>query len=105
MSDFKGGYKTEVARYELIPEERILFENKNIGIAYSNQWIFNEKNKKRRIHTNKVLPKGDISFKIFQGPPVHILTAVIKKEEYFNLRIGFNKKYQIIGDYDFFVRI
>ena len=26
MSDFKGGYKTEVARYELIPEERILFE-------------------------------------------------------------------------------
>ena len=82
-----------------------LFENKNIGIAYSNQWIFNEKNKKRRIHTNKVLPKGDISSKIFQGPSVTILTAVIKKEEYFNLRIGFNKKYQIIGDYDFFVRI
>ena len=26
MSDFKGGYRTEVARYELIPGERILFE-------------------------------------------------------------------------------
>jgi hypothetical protein len=26
MSDFKGGYKTEVARYELIPAERVLFE-------------------------------------------------------------------------------
>ena len=26
MSDFKGGYRTEVARYELISAERILFE-------------------------------------------------------------------------------
>ena len=26
MSDFKGGYRTEVARYELIPAERVLFE-------------------------------------------------------------------------------
>jgi hypothetical protein len=26
MSDFKGGYITEVARYELIPGERELFE-------------------------------------------------------------------------------
>ena len=26
MSDFKGGYRTEVARYELIPAERELFE-------------------------------------------------------------------------------
>ena len=27
MSDFKGGYKSEVARYKLIPGERVLFEN------------------------------------------------------------------------------
>ena len=26
MSDFKGGYRSEVARYELIPEERIEYE-------------------------------------------------------------------------------
>ncbi len=26
MSDFKGGYKTEVARYEKLPYERELFE-------------------------------------------------------------------------------
>ena len=26
MSDFKGGYRTEVARYELIPGERKVFE-------------------------------------------------------------------------------
>ena len=26
MSEFKGGYRTEVARYELIPSERKLFE-------------------------------------------------------------------------------
>mgnify|MGYP001369453679 CR=1 FL=1 len=26
MSDFRGGYRSEVARFELIPGERILFE-------------------------------------------------------------------------------
>ena len=26
MSDFKGGYRTEVARYELIPGERVEYE-------------------------------------------------------------------------------
>ena len=26
MSDFKGGYRSEVPRYELIPGERVLFE-------------------------------------------------------------------------------
>ena len=26
MSEFKGGYRTEVARFELIPRDRLLFE-------------------------------------------------------------------------------
>ncbi len=42
-----------------------LFQNKNIGIVYSNHWIINHKSKKKNIYTNKVLPKGNISSNIF----------------------------------------
>jgi len=82
-----------------------LFQDKNVGIVYSNQWILNDKNKKKRIYTNKVLPKGNIRSNIVSRTSITILTAVIRKTAYFNLKIGFNKNYQIIGDYDFFVRI
>ena len=82
-----------------------LFQNKKVGVAYSNQWILNDKNQKKRIHTKKLLPKGDISSNIFNRPSVTILTGIIRKKTYFNLNIGFKKQYQIIGDLDFFVRV
>ena len=97
VDDFWSKEKLEY----LIP----LFSNKKIGIVYSNQWIFNDRNKKKKKYINNILPKGNISSNIIRGPCVTILTAVIRKSEYYNLTIGFNKNYQIIGDFDFFLRI
>ena len=82
-----------------------LFKDKNIGVVYCNQWILNDKNKKKKKLKNKIVPKGSISSNIIRGSAVTILTAIIRKSEYYNLEIGFNKNYQIIGDFDFFLRI
>ena len=82
-----------------------LFRNESIGVVYSNQWILNDKNKKKKKLKNNILPKGNLTTNIIRGSSVTILTAVIRKSEYFNLKIGFNKDYQIIGDFDFFVRL
>ncbi len=46
-------YWSEEKLERLIP----LFENENVGVVYSNQWIFNENNKKRRIYTKKKTSK------------------------------------------------
>ncbi len=81
-----------------------LFENRKVGVVYSNQWVFNDNNKKKRIYTKKNLPTGNISTNLFDGPSVTILTALIRKESYLDMKIGFDKNYQIIGDLDFFVR-
>jgi len=97
VDDFWSKEKLEC----LIP----LFRDKNIGIVYSNQWILKDSNKKKKIYINNKLPRGNISSYIIKGPSVTILTAVIRKSEYLNLKIGFNKKYQLIGDFDFFLRI
>ena len=82
-----------------------LFKNKNVGAVYCNQWILNDKDKKRKKLKKNTLPKGNVSSDIIRGSAVTILTAVIRKSEYFNLEIGFNKNYQIIGDFDFLLRI
>ena len=82
-----------------------LFQDKNVGIVYSNLWILNNKNQTKRIYVNKALPKGNIDSIIDIRTFITIPTVVIRKVAYFNLKIGFNKKYQIIGDHDFFVRI
>lgn len=82
-----------------------LFKNNNIGVVYCNQWILNDKDKKRKKLRKNILPKGNVSSNIIKGSAVTILTAVIRKSEYYNLKIGFNKNYQIIGDFDFLLRI
>ena len=82
-----------------------LFENKNVGIVYSNQWILDDKSKRKKKYTNKILPKGDLSSVIIDNPGVTILNSIIKKSEYYKLKNGFNKKYKLIGDFDFFVRV
>ena len=82
-----------------------LFQNENTGIVYSNQWIINERNNKKKKYKNKLLPKGDLSSNIISNPTVTILNTIIRKTEYSKMRSGFNKKYKIIGDFDFFVRI
>jgi len=97
VDDFWSKEKLEF----LIP----IFEDKNIGIVYSNQWMFSDKDKKKRKRKKKLLPTGNINSSVITEQPVTINTAIIRKSEYFNLDGGFNKSFQIIGDYDFFVRI
>ena len=83
-----------------------LFKNKDTSIVYCNQWLFNDKTKKKTKLKKDLLTKGNLCSSIIgKKSAVTILTAIIRKSAYFNLKVGFNKDYQIIGDFDFFVRI
>ena len=82
-----------------------LFSNKKVGIAYSNVWLFNEVDKSKKKYIKNKLPTGNLRSHIIKEPVVTILAAIIRKSDYYNLEIGFNKNYQIIGDFDFFIRI
>tara|TARA_B110000438_G_scaffold247415_1_gene249535 strand:- start:5361 stop:6272 length:912 start_codon:yes stop_codon:yes gene_type:complete len=83
-----------------------LFKNKNIGIVYCNQWLLNNKTKKKTKLNKGTLLRGNLFSEIIsKKTSVTILTAIVRKSEYLNLDTGFNKNYQIIGDFDFFVRI
>ena len=78
-------------------------KNNNYNIIYSNFYTFNQEKKKLFIQHNYKLPSGFITKKILKKYPIGILTACVKKT-IFDKKI-FKKKYDIIGDFDFFVNV
>ena len=81
------------------------FKSDNVGLVYSNLYFYYQENKKKKIFSRKELYSGFIREKIIKDYKVGIISAVIRKEAYEKSTIGFDSKYNIIGDFDFFVRL
>ncbi len=81
------------------------FEEKNVGLVCSNFIFLNEMNNKVKLwHKNKInsgYVLDDLLKEYFIGLP----TVIIRKKALQNLNNLFNPKYNIIGDFDLFVRI
>ena len=80
-----------------------LLEKKNCEILYSKFDINNLILKKKYLNSNIDLPNGKITQLLLDDYRVGILTVILKKKIF--EKINFNKKYSIIGDFDFFVRL
>jgi glycosyltransferase involved in cell wall biosynthesis len=77
--------------------------NQEIKIIYSNFFIFDQKNKKKHLKTKKTLLSGMIARNIINNYNIGILTIMIKKDIF--QKYKFNPKYEIIGDFDFFIKL
>ena len=82
-----------------------LFKDKNTAVVYGNFWLKNEKNNKRKKSINYKVRDGYIYKDLIKRYNVGILTSLIKKSLLKKSKITFNDKYNIIGDYDFFLRL
>jgi len=81
----------------------VFLKNKNLDVVYSNCYFFYNKNKTKKIFS-KNLPEGKITQQLLNNYNIGgILTAICKKK-IFNTK-KFIDKYEIIGDFDFFVDI
>ena len=74
------------------------FQNKKIGLVYSNFFIF--KDNKKKIAYKNTLPKGQVTDKIIKNYQIGILTVIIRKKFLKKKKI-FDPKYDLIADYDF----
>lgn len=72
----------------------------NTEIIYSNYWVIN---RSKKIFSNKKLPNKNMTFEILNNYPICISTVLFKKKIFLKLK-GFNKNFEIIGDYDFFYK-
>lgn len=80
------------------------FKNESYDYSYCNSNFFYEKLKKSKLYKTYKLPNGKI-FDHLVRDYVIVISGVILRKKIFDKFGFFNEKYNIIGDYDFFLRI
>ena len=82
-----------------------LFDDKEVGLVYSNYHIYNEESKKSKISTKKVLPTGSTTNSLLENYNLGIITVVIKKELFDKFNYNFDGRYNMIGDFDLIIKL
>jgi len=82
-----------------------LFENNNVGLVYSNFIYINEINDTKYIGRENTLPVGSVLTDLLKKYEIGLLTIMIRRSAYEQLTPQFDQKYNIIGDFDFALRL
>ncbi|MAJ86280.1 MAG: glycosyl transferase family 2 [Candidatus Pelagibacter sp.] len=77
-------------------------KDKAIDLVYTNLYIYNNAKKKSSIFSNDKLKSGFLFRELLKSYKIFILT-VLAKREVFQKKM-FNQHYDIIGDFEFFIR-
>ena len=87
---------------KLSEQIKVLKKNKDIKIVYSNYIYHNVKKKKKFLKFKTKLPSGFITQDLLNDYKIGILTTLVEKKLF--KKFNFNPSYDIIGDFDFFIR-
>ena len=82
-----------------------LFDDLNIGFVYGNYWMENETKRTKTIVSQKLQSSGMILDDLLKHYTVGILTLIIRRSAYDQLDYGFDKRFNIIGDFDLVIRL
>ena len=78
-------------------------QNKQFKIVYSNYYVLNDKKKKKFVKHKMQLPSGSITQKLLDYYSLGIATVLLEKSIF--KKFKFNEIYNIIGDFDYFIRL
>ena len=81
------------------------FFNRSYSFSYSNCYYYFEKNKKKKLFSNQKLPSGNIFELLCKNYLVNLSTIIIRRSFLSKLSYIFDKKYNVIGDFDLILRI
>tara|TARA_B100000575_G_C23074534_1_gene618906 strand:- start:410 stop:1201 length:792 start_codon:yes stop_codon:yes gene_type:complete len=87
---------------KILKQVRFLEKNLSFKMVYSNYFILKQKMKNLSLRHNKKFNSGKITQELINDYSVGILTVLIHRKVFKNLK--FNDKFNIIGDFDFFVK-
>ena len=80
-------------------------KNKKSALVYSNYYILNQVTGLKKIAYKDKLPEGIIYKELLKNYFLGIGTVLIKKDIFLKGKNLFNKRFNIIGDFDFFTRL
>tara|TARA_Y100000389_G_C17470712_1_gene530445 strand:- start:6805 stop:7680 length:876 start_codon:yes stop_codon:yes gene_type:complete len=103
----KGTYIAFLDIDDLWSKNKLLNQIKKIqsdktSIIYTNHWI--KENNMKKLFSIKRLPDKCLTKQILTNYPICISSVLLEKKCFNKLGL-FNKKYEIIGDFDFFFRV
>jgi len=81
------------------------FKNPKIGLVYSNYVVQNDIINKKKIYSKKNLPEGHLKNLNFKDYKIGILTVILRRYFFSKKNFSFNNNYNIIGDFDLFLRL
>tara|TARA_B100001250_G_scaffold412636_1_gene444411 strand:- start:2585 stop:3442 length:858 start_codon:yes stop_codon:yes gene_type:complete len=79
--------------------QKINFEKSDI--CYTNYWLINGG---KKIFSKNKLPSKNMTYEILDNYPICISTVLLKKKIFLKMK-KFDKKYEIIGDFDFIYKV
>ena len=79
--------------------------NKKTTLVYSNYYILNQVTGVKKIAHKDKLPEGIIYKELLKNYLLGIGTVLIKKDIFKKSKSFFNERFNIIGDFDFFIRL
>ena len=80
-------------------------KNKKVSLVYSNYYSLNQATGKKKVAHKRKLPEGIIFNELLKDYFIGINTVMMRKSIFIKNKEIFNKKFNIIGDFDFFTRI
>jgi glycosyltransferase involved in cell wall biosynthesis len=88
---------------KLINQIDELRKKPEINFIFSNVYLYFQKKKEKKLYFNKKVPKGKITQFLLNNYVIGILTVMMNKDIFKKKK--FNKNYNIIGDFDFFINL
>ncbi len=88
---------------KLSKQIKLFTKDKNLKFVYSNFFQFNQDTKISKIFKNYTLPEGKISQQIINDYCIGVVTVMIESKVL--KKNFFNKKFNIIGDFDLFFKL
>ena len=88
-----------------LEKQMYYFNDQSIGVVYSNYWLTKKDLRKKKINFRKRLYRGDVYDELINSYNIGILTAIIRRKNYEQLKKKFDERFSIIGDFDLFLRL
>lgn len=81
------------------------FKNKKVGLVYSNYFTLNQTTGIKKIVYKKKLPEGIVFNELLNDYFIGINTVILRRSIILREKKIFNNKFNIIGDFDLFMRL
>jgi glycosyltransferase involved in cell wall biosynthesis len=82
-----------------------LFQDPEVGLVFSDTIFFNKEGSEKQSYAKKKPPRGYVFSQLFSEYFISLETAIVRKEALYSLDHLFDERFQVVEEFDLFVRL